>query len=488
MTKLLLTGVFKPYGVDDEYGEALNSMELLNNQVTREQGIHSPRSNNQSFGLYLLAENISVPTTVLDFPSWRDYTKEIGKGYTHVGISFIIPNVARVKRMVEYVRQHSPETKIIVGGHGTSIPNLDEFLDYDEVCRGEGVSWLRQYFGEPATQHIEHPSVVSSVNSWVYGAPIIANAAIIVPGVGCQNSCRFCATSHKFERRYTPFLTTGKDMADACDKAAEELGVRDYGVLDENFCKTPVRARQLLTELEKRMRQYTFAIFSSAEAVTNLGVDFLVRMGVNLLWLGIESKWDVFEKTRGIDLTALIKNLQNHGISVLASTILFLEHHDKDTIEEDIDWAISQESDLLQFMLWGPVPGTKLYQDYDAEGKLLKDIPWPKQHGQDEIWFQHPNFTNAETAIYLRESFIKKYHTHGPVGMNMALTAVRGYLTVMKETKEREAAGLVWDPSELKYVASPNPQPDEYMKLRLGSMRRSAFKFLRSVTRLWKHW
>ena len=82
MTKLLLTGVFKPYGVDDEYGEVLCSMELLNNQVTREQGIHSPRSNNQTFGLYVLAENVKVPTTVLDFPSWDDFKKEIAKQYT----------------------------------------------------------------------------------------------------------------------------------------------------------------------------------------------------------------------------------------------------------------------------------------------------------------------------------------------------------------------------------------------------------------------
>ncbi|MEE8483260.1 MAG: radical SAM protein, partial [Nitrospinota bacterium] len=98
MVKLLLVGVFKPFGVDSEYGEALNTMELLNNQVTREQGIHSPRSNNPSFGLYMLAENIDVQTTVLDFPSWTAFTKEIdGGNYTHVGISFITPNVLQAK-------------------------------------------------------------------------------------------------------------------------------------------------------------------------------------------------------------------------------------------------------------------------------------------------------------------------------------------------------------------------------------------------------
>src|SRR3989338_1868231 len=77
MVKLLLTGVFKPFGVSDEYGEALCTMELLNNQVTREQGIHSPRSNNLSFGLYLMAENLDIPATVLDFPSWNDFRSEL---------------------------------------------------------------------------------------------------------------------------------------------------------------------------------------------------------------------------------------------------------------------------------------------------------------------------------------------------------------------------------------------------------------------------
>ncbi len=224
MVKLLLTGVFKPFGVSDEYGEALCTMELLNNQVTREQGIHSPRSNNPSFGLYLMAENLDIPATVLDFPSWNDFTKEIDKGnYTHVGISFIVPNVLKAKRMAEYIRRQSPSTKIIVGGHGAAIPNLRDILDYDEVCRGEGVAWLRRYFGEDVKKPIKHPVVHSAVRKFVYGAPILEMAGIILPGVGCQNSCSFCATSHKFEKQYTSFLKTGREMLDACNKTAEAL-------------------------------------------------------------------------------------------------------------------------------------------------------------------------------------------------------------------------------------------------------------------------
>jgi len=78
--KLLLTSVFKPYGVDDEYGRKENIMELYHNQITREQGIFSLRYNHRSFGLYLMAENIEYPAVVLDFPTMDRFIKEIKKG------------------------------------------------------------------------------------------------------------------------------------------------------------------------------------------------------------------------------------------------------------------------------------------------------------------------------------------------------------------------------------------------------------------------
>jgi radical SAM superfamily enzyme YgiQ (UPF0313 family) len=478
MNRLLLCGVYKPYGIQDETSEALCTMELLNNQVTREQGIHSPRSNNPSFALYLMAENLKVPVTVLDFPSWDEFSKEIDSGsYTHVGISFIMPNVIKAKRMAEYVRRNSPRAKILLGGHGTAIPELRDIVDCDEICHGEGVSWLRRYFGEDVNQPIIHPAVHSAINSYVYGAPIIEKAGIIIPGVGCQNSCRFCATSHKFDRQYTPFLRTGQDIYAACRKAEEQLSVDDFGLMDENFCKEPQRARELLALMENRGKAYTFSTFSSAEAITKLGTDFLLRLGVNFIWIGVESKANLFEKTKGIDLNKLIADLQGHGISVLASAILFLEHHDKETIHEDIDWAIGLESDLLQFMELGPNPGTRLFQDYEAEGKIVAGIPWPKKHGQDEIWFRHPHFTGPETASYLRDAFIKKFHLHGPSVLNMAMTAIKGYLKVRAEIEEREKLGLTWDPESMKYVAGRGPSQDAFMRLRLDSMRRNALRF-----------
>jgi hypothetical protein len=88
--ELLLTSVFGPYAVGDEYGVKENKIELFHNQVTREQGIFSYRFNHRSRGLYFLAENIDIPATVLDFPSLMRFKHELKKGYDYIGISRLI--------------------------------------------------------------------------------------------------------------------------------------------------------------------------------------------------------------------------------------------------------------------------------------------------------------------------------------------------------------------------------------------------------------
>jgi hypothetical protein len=484
--KLLLTAVFGPYGVKDEYGEELGSqMELLNNQITREQGVHSPRQSYWSFGLYLMAENISVDTTVLDFPSWRQFTEELKKGYSHIGISFIVINVPRAKRMAEYVRAHHPEMTIILGGYGTIIPGLKQVVPCDEVCHGEGVRWLRTYFSENPDAPITHPSIIGPAYEYLYGYSTKPNGGILLPGLGCENACAFCITSHKFEKRYVPLLKTGKEVFGACKKAETEKGVNGFSVMDENFLKQFQRSRELLAEMEEHNRPYVFDLFSSAETIRNVGVDFLVRLGVRMIWIGVESKANVFAKTNGIDLHALIAELQSKGIVVQASSMLFQEHHDARSIAEDIDWVISLGSDLVQFMNYTPLPTTRAYAELQQQGRM-KNLPFRHLHGQGELNFDHPHFKDPEDHVRItREAFRKKYETHGPGVLSMAMTAVRGYVRARTDMAQRQKTGMNWNPETLRYEKTENPERDRFMKQRIRVMRRVALTYRPALLAAW---
>ena len=85
--KILLTSVCRPMG--PKYGDAPSvGYELLYRQVTRAQGIFSPRTVNIHFSLEYIAENLDAPTVVLQYPSKRELIRELKKGYDYVGISF----------------------------------------------------------------------------------------------------------------------------------------------------------------------------------------------------------------------------------------------------------------------------------------------------------------------------------------------------------------------------------------------------------------
>lgn len=450
--KLLLTSVFGPYGVDDKYGEKENKMELFHNQVTREQGIFSYRFNHGSQGLYFLAENIDVPTAVLDFPTLKRFKKELKKGYDYVGISFIIPNFKKAKKMAETIRLLSPKTKIILGGHGVNIPNIESMIDHDFICRGEGVYFLRELFGEDINKPINHPLEYSSFNRRVMGVPWTPDSGMLITGLGCANKCRFCATSHFFGS-YIPYLKTGQEIFDVCCRFEDEKNITDFGVLDENFLKMKDRALDFLDLMEKNHRHFTFAIFSSAETLKAIGdLDILVRMGVTFIWIGVESRKEIFTKNKDTDFYVLFRELRKRGINVLASSILFLEEHDKRTIWEDIDFVTSLNPDYLQFSPLGPIPGTELYSDYENQGKLCTDIPYESQHGQGKIWFQHDYFTRDESDHFLRLAFEIDYNRNGASMLRGIKTALNGYIYCRKHPDERIRARSEWYRKRLKLM------------------------------------
>jgi radical SAM superfamily enzyme YgiQ (UPF0313 family) len=425
--KILLTSVFGPYGVDDEYGRKENIMELFHNQVTREQGIFSIRFHHYSFGLYLIAENISAPTVVLDFPSEKRFTREIKKGYDYIGISFIVPNFVKAKRMAELIRKHAPKSKIILGGHGTKIPEVENMIEHDLFCEGEGVRWFRDFLGEKADRPLRHPVMLAGFQKKMLGGPLKCDSAVLIPGVGCVNACSFCSTSHFFGKKYIPLFDSGLELFNACALAEKKYGCREFFIMDENFLKTPERARQFVDLIEKNNKLYSFHLFSSAETVKNVGIDFLLRLGATFIWIGVESQKSTFGKNKGIDFKKLIRELRDHGISVLASGILFMEHHNKENIRDDIKFIAGLESDFVQFMQLSALPGTALFDEFERRGILKKEIPYEEWHGQHRIWFYHPHFTMEESEKYLREAFRYDYDTQGASVLRIADTIIRGY-------------------------------------------------------------
>ena len=148
-------------------------MELYHNQVTRAQGAFSLRMFHRSWGIMLIQANISAPCTVLDFPTREGFARELtSHEYEVVGISSIIVNVGKVREMCRMVRELSPHSTIIVGGHVTATPDIEHVVDADHYVRGEGISWMRSYFGQDPDAPVKHPDIVSGFGHRIMGTSL----------------------------------------------------------------------------------------------------------------------------------------------------------------------------------------------------------------------------------------------------------------------------------------------------------------------------
>ena len=207
--KVLLTSVCRPMG--PKYGDAPSvGYELLYGQVTRAQGLFSPRTVNIHYSLEYIAENLDAPTVVLQYPSERELIRELKKGYDYVGVSFLLAVMHKMKETVALIRKHAPNSKIVLGGYGTVLNDeaLKPYGDY--FCREEGVGFFRRLLGEPELpMPYKQPLLVSSLK--VFGSKVSTTGQIFA-GLGCPNGCDFCCTSHFFSRQHIRLLPEGKDI------------------------------------------------------------------------------------------------------------------------------------------------------------------------------------------------------------------------------------------------------------------------------------
>ncbi len=433
--RILLTSVFGPYAQDDEFGSRrINPMELYANQVTREQGAFSLRMFHRSWGIMMIQANIGAPCTVLDFPTRNAFAREITQNeYDVIGISSIIVNVGKVREMCRMVRNLSPKSTIVVGGHVAAIPGVENLIDADHIVKGEGIAWMREYLGEDTQAPIQHPAIVSGFGTRALGMRVPerkgSTAATLIPSVGCPMGCNFCTTSAFFggKGKFVNFFETGDELFEVMCDLEEKLAVDSFFVMDENFLLHRERAMQLLSRMKKAGKSWELSVFASANAIRKYEIHELVELGVSWIWMGLESPKSQYTKLHGTDTHQLTRELREHGIRVQGSTIVGLEHHTPANIRDEIEYAVAHDTDFHQFMLYTPVPGTPLHKEMAEQGRLLPDVDFADIHGQYKFNFQHAAISRDDSKRFLDWAFRRDYERNGPSLYRISQTMLQGW-------------------------------------------------------------
>jgi radical SAM superfamily enzyme YgiQ (UPF0313 family) len=457
--RVLLTSVFGPFARDDEFGSrAINPIELYHNQVTREQGPFSLRMFHRSWSLMFLQQNIVAPCTVIDFPTRERFVAELtSHAYDIVGITSIIVNVGKVREMCRLIRAHSPRSTIVVGGHVTAIPGLEKMIDADHIVRGEGVAWLRGFLGEEVERPIQHPVIPSSFGFRLMGLPAPRGggnaSATIIPSVGCPMGCNFCTTSQFFggKGKVVNFFARGADLFRVMCATERQIGAKAFFMMDENFLLYRRRALELLDLMKANGKAWSLYVFSSANAIRKYQPRQLVELGVEWIWLGLESAGSSYQKLQGTDTLALARDLQSHGIRVHGSTIIGLEHHTPENIDREIDHAVAHDTVFHQFMLYTPVPGTPLYREVQADGRLLENVDLADIHGQHKFNFRHAAISRDQSKTFLDRAFRRDFEVNGPSLFRLMRNMMVGWRRYHDDGDPRVRARVAAEGQQLRW-------------------------------------
>jgi radical SAM superfamily enzyme YgiQ (UPF0313 family) len=414
--RVLLTSICRPIGA--AHGDATSvSYEVLHGQVTRAQGVFSPRSTNYTFALDYIAVNLDAPVTVLHYPSHRELIRELRKGPTHVGISFNLSTFQRMKEAVALVRRHAPQAKVVLGGYGTVVDDAMLALFADHVCRGEGVSFFRDLLGEtPRPMPYDHPLVVHHLS--VFSVPV-QRTGMIFAGLGCPHGCDFCCTSHFFKRHHVRLLPTGDDIYRVIQRYQEMEPGMGMAIIDEDFLVARDRAIRLRELVLESGRPLSIFAFATVKGLSRMTPRELLETGIDGVWVGYEGKRSGFAKQQGRPVEELIPELRSHGITVLSSMIVGFDYQTPEIVREELAEFLSLKPTYAQFLIYGPTPGTPFFERVMREGRLHRAMAAnPEDYYRKCDGFtsmvRHPSMSAAEIEALQRECFETDFRMLGP--------------------------------------------------------------------------
>ena len=447
----------------------------------------------------MIQENISAPCTVIDFPTREAFARELTTHhYDVVGISSIIVNVGKVREMCRLVRELSPDSVIIVGGHVAAIPDVETMIDADHIVRGEGIAWMRRYLGEDDQAPVRHPLIVSGLETRIMGVRLPQQkgktAATIIPSVGCPIGCNFCTTSAFFggKGKFINFYETGDELFEVMCRIESELKVQSFFVMDENFLLHRTRAMRLLELMKQNGKSWELSVFASANAIRKYTMLELVELGVSWVWMGLESPRSNYSKLQGEDASQLTRELREHGIRVQGSTIIGLEHHTPDNMAAEIEFAVGYQTDFHQFMLYTPVPGTPLYKEMSEQGRMLDDVDLADVHGQFKFNFRHGAISREDSKRFLDWAFWRDFEMNGPSLYRMCQTMLQGWRRYkdypdarIRERFEREVSKLSSAYNAALWVMEREfKKVNREVSLRIRALRREVEKEFPVVSRV----
>lgn len=309
---------------------------------------------------------------------------------------------------------HARGVKTLLGGYHVML-RPDEAMQYaDSILVGFAEPVLADIFEDAKAGQLQRRYQTSPTQPYAFGMPrrdlFTPNSylplACVETGRGCPLHCNFCSIAVATQSRY---------VARPIDLVLEELAglkTRNVFFVDDNFVGNIPHAMELcgaLSQMDSGINWVGQGTLNMAKRPDLL--EAMAGSGCMGMLIGFESlRHDTLQlMDKGFnakmgDYRELVKIIHSYGIGLYGTFIFGYASENEQDMLRTAEEAIEMGLFIGAFNHLMPFPGTPLYAQLQAQGKL-----------QDEAWWLSPTFRFNDvpfdpaqvTAVELREMCLK---------------------------------------------------------------------------------
>lgn len=306
--------------------------------------------------------------------------------------------VVQKESVKEVVARSKAANKTVIAGGPLFASLWREFPDIDHFVLNEAEITLPMFLNDFAAGKAQRvydtdqkPDITKTpLPKWELIKMNLYASMSIQYSRGCPFDCEFCDIVNLNGRR--PRVKSSDQMIREFE-VLYNLGWRGrLFIVDDNFIGNRVKVKSTLVDLTKWQEEkgYPFSLFT--EASVNLAQEedlmrLMTSAGFDSVFLGLETPAEESLKecgkhqNRSIDLLEAVKTIQRHGMEVMGGFIIGFDNDPPNIFERQIKFI--QNSGVVKAMigLLNAIPGTRLHQRLQAEGRLMDECTGDNMDG-----------------------------------------------------------------------------------------------------------
>ena len=293
-------------------------------------------------------------------------------------IQVYITNAYRSYEIADFYRAKG--CYVCLGGlHVTSLPK-EAALHADSIFLGPGEETFpeflkdfrnktpkKRYFSSVRTLEKLPPVRRDLIKREKY---LVPNSLVVTRG--CPHHCDFCYKDAFFQGGKTFYTQLVDDALSEIDR----LPGKHLYFLDDHLLGNQKFATELFDGMRGMNRVFQGAATVDSILRGNL-IEKAAEAGLRSVFVGFETfseenlKQSNKKQNLKKDYELAVQRLHSLGIMINGSFVFGLDEDDNNVFSRTVDWAVKNAITTSTFHVLTPYPGTKLFQDFENQGRIL---------------------------------------------------------------------------------------------------------------------